>query len=201
MTQKKAGKLFSCLVDFNKAFDTVPCAVLWQVLEHIGIHGPVLDCIKSLYAHDSAAVPSYEGISAIFECFMAMLFGLYVDGLEQHLKNTVGHDSPSLSGTFILLLLYGDDLIIMSTTPSCLQRQSHVLQRFCSHRQLSVNFTKTKVIIFEHTESSCQDFIFNADVVERVQTYKYLGFEFHATKSLAHQSQNLLKKRTRQCMQ
>ena len=54
--QKKAGTLYCCFVDFKKAFYTVPRAVLWQVLERIGIHGPVLDCIKSLYAHDSAAV-------------------------------------------------------------------------------------------------------------------------------------------------
>ena len=29
----KAGKLYCCFVDFRKAFDTVPRAVLWQVLD------------------------------------------------------------------------------------------------------------------------------------------------------------------------
>ena len=54
-----AGKLYCCFaVDFKKAFDTVPRHLLWQVLEELGIHGRVLDIIKSLYAHDSAAVRS-----------------------------------------------------------------------------------------------------------------------------------------------
>ncbi len=53
-----------------------------------------------MYAQDSAAVRSPAGISEIFECLMgvkqgcplsATLFGLYIDGLEQHLKDTVGH--------------------------------------------------------------------------------------------------------------
>ncbi len=49
----KAGRLYCCFVDFRKAFDTVPRAVLWQVLEDIGVHGRILEIIKYLYAHDS----------------------------------------------------------------------------------------------------------------------------------------------------
>ena len=69
------------------------------------------------------AVKNQEGILDIFDCVMgvkqgcplsATLFGLFVDGLEQHLMNTLGHDAPSLSGVLIPLLLYADDLTIMS---------------------------------------------------------------------------------------
>jgi len=90
----KAGKLYCCFVDFRKAFDTVPHAVLWQVLEELGVHGRILDIIKSLYAHDGAAVWSSQGISAIFRCLMGVkqgcplsptLFGLYVELM--HLKS------------------------------------------------------------------------------------------------------------------
>ena len=57
------GKLYCCFKDFKKAFDTVPHGLLWQVLETLGIRGPILDCIKSLYSHDSAAVRNQEGAS------------------------------------------------------------------------------------------------------------------------------------------
>lgn len=57
----------------------------------------------------------------------ATLFGLFVDGLEQHLMDTLGHDAPSLSGVLIPLIFYADDLIIMSTTPAGLQRQLNAL--------------------------------------------------------------------------
>ncbi len=92
-----SGKLYCCFVDFKKAFDTVPRALLWQVLEDLGVQGRVLDIIKSMYAHDSAAVRKSEGLSEIFRCLMGVkqgcllspaLFGLYVDGLEKHLLET-----------------------------------------------------------------------------------------------------------------
>ena len=51
-----AGKLSCCFVDLRKAFDTAPRAVLWQELEELGVSGRILHIIKSLYAHDSAAV-------------------------------------------------------------------------------------------------------------------------------------------------
>ena len=166
------------------------------MLETLGIRGPILDCIKSLYSHDSAAVRNQEGISDIFDCLMgvkqgcplsATLFGLFVDGLEQHLMDTLGHDVPSLSGLLVPLLLYADDLTIMSTTPAGLQRHINALQLFCEQRQLmiTVNLTKTKVVTFG-SRARCQTFTFNGNEVERVQSYKYLGFEFHATKNLSH---------------
>ena len=97
--------------------------------------------------------------------------------------DTVGHDAPSLSGVLIPLLLYADDLIIMSTTTAGVQRQLDVLQQFCHQRQLSVNLAKSGYVWIK---SCMQAFIFNSNEVERVESYKYIGFEFHATKSLAH---------------
>ena len=97
------GRLYCCFVDFKKAFDTVPRGLLWQVLETIGIRGPILDCIKSLYSHDSAVVRTQEGISDIFDCLMgdkqgcplsATVFGLFVDGLQQHLMDTLSMMHP-----------------------------------------------------------------------------------------------------------
>ena len=111
----KAGKLYCCFVDFKKAFDTVPRAVLWQVLEELGVCGRILDIINSLYAHDNAAVRSTQGLSATFRCLMGVkqgcplsptLFGLYVDGLENHLLETADIDAPTLRGVLEPLLLY-----------------------------------------------------------------------------------------------
>ena len=87
----------------------VPRGLLWQVLETVGICGPTF---KSLYTHDSAAVRTQKDI---LDCLMGVkqgcplsstLFGLFVDGLEQHLTDTLGHDAASLSGVLVPLLLY-----------------------------------------------------------------------------------------------
>ena len=83
----------------------------------------------------------------------------------------------------MLLLLYADDLTIMSTTPAGLQRQFNALQLFCEQQQLSVNLANSKVVTFS-SRARCPAFTFNGNKVERVQSYKRLGFEFRATKKL-----------------
>ncbi len=57
---------------------------------------------------------------------------------------------------------------------------------FCEQRQLTVNLSKTKVVIFEARKSDCKEFGFNGTAVERHDEYRYLGFVFHATKNMAH---------------
>lgn len=150
-----------------------------------------------MYANDSAAVRTSEGISEVFRCLLGVkqgcplspaLFGLYIDGLEEHLLQTAGIDAPTLSALrqMVPLLLYADDLILISTTAKGLQRQLDALASFCQARQLDVNHSKTKVVIFERRRSSCQDFVYDGISVERQDSYKYLGFTFHAIKNMAY---------------
>ena len=168
-----AGKLYCCFVDFKEAFDTVPRAVLWQVLEELGVCGRILDIIKFLYAHDSAAVRSSQGLSAIFRCLMGVkqgcplsptLFGLYVDGLEKHLLENADIDAPTLSGVLMPLLLYA---VLMSTTAAGLPMQLNALASFCDQRQLTVNLSKTEVVVFEPHRSDVADFVLHSTVMER----------------------------------
>ena len=105
--------------------------------------------------------------------------------------DTVSHSAPALSGVLIPLLLYADDLIIISTTAAGLQRQLDALQHFCHQRQLSVSLTKTKVGQF-WVKAACQAFTFISDEVERVESYQCPEFEFHATKNLAHSVSQLV---------
>ena len=80
--------------------------------------------------------------------------------------------------------LYADDLILMSESAAGLQKQLDALASFCEARQLTVNLSKTKVVVFEHRQSDVPDFVLNGAVVERVESYKYLGFVVHATKAM-----------------
>ena len=50
----------------QKAFDTVDCCVVWQVLWKAGILGHILGCNKATHACDSAAVKTKQKISETF---------------------------------------------------------------------------------------------------------------------------------------
>jgi hypothetical protein len=41
----KCKKVYCCFMDFRKAFDTVPCDLLWQVLAEMGIVGCFMQCL------------------------------------------------------------------------------------------------------------------------------------------------------------
>ncbi len=41
----KRKKVYCCFVDFRKAFDTVPCDLLWQVLDEMGIVSRFMQCL------------------------------------------------------------------------------------------------------------------------------------------------------------
>ncbi len=94
---------------------------------------------------------------------------------------TADIDAPTLMGVMVLLLLYADDLILISESASGLEKQLDALASFCVQRQLTVNLSKTKVVVFE---SDMCDFVVSGAAVERVESYKCLGFFVHATKKL-----------------
>ena len=75
----------------------------------------------------NAAVRPSQGISAIFRYLLGVkqgcalsptLFGLYVDGLVKHLFEPADIDASTLMGVSVPLLLYADDLILISESAS-----------------------------------------------------------------------------------
>ena len=60
-------------------------------------------------------------------------------GLEKHLLESADIDAPDLMGVTVPLLLYADDLNLMSETASGFQRQLDALASFCEQRLLTVS--------------------------------------------------------------
>jgi hypothetical protein len=174
----KCKKVYCCFVDFRKAFDTVPRDLLWQVLAEMGILGRFMQCVQNMYSQDSVRVmhPT-KGLSARFSCGIGvkqgcppspLLFGLYLDGLEKHLDALDGDNPPQLADIVIKLLLYADDLALMSETPQRLQKQINVLSEFYVERQLVINVSKTKVVVFEKRHNVAPEFTYRGTTIERV---------------------------------
>jgi hypothetical protein len=186
-------KLYTCFVDFRKAFDIVPREKLWRVLEGIGVGGHFLACLQSMYSQDQACVSHpTEGLSNTFPCTIdvkqgcplsPLLFGLYIDALESRIVALAGYDGPDLVGTAVKLLLYVDDLVLMSKSLRGLQKQHDELNAFCKERDLTVNVKKTKVIVFGSRVNS-SPLHYDGSLVEEVASFCYLGIELHLSGSL-----------------
>jgi hypothetical protein len=190
----KRKKVYCCFVDFCKVFDTVLRDLLWQVLAEMGIVGRFMQCLQSMYSQDNVRVmhPT-EGLLARFSCGIGvkqgcplspLLFGLYLDGLEKHLNAFDGDNPPQLADIVVKLLLYADDLALMSETPQGLQKQIDVLFELCVERQLVINVSKTKVVVFEKHRSAALEFTYGGTTIEWVQSFRYLGLELHNTRGM-----------------
>ena len=77
----------------------------------------------------------------------------------------------------INVLMYADDLIILSDSPEGLQKQIDKLNNYCDKWKLNINMKKTKAMIFNRGNKLINaKFSINNVVLENVRSMKYLGF-------------------------
>ena len=87
-----------------------------------------------------------------------------------------------IEGTHFTHLLYADDIVLLADSATGLQNSINCLKNFCSKWHLIVNTSKTKVMSIGC--STIPQFTFNNEVIENVETYKYLGSVLDKRKSL-----------------
>ncbi|MCO5550606.1 hypothetical protein L7F22_004094 [Adiantum nelumboides] len=140
-------RLYCRFVDFHKAFDTIPRERLFQRLQELQIPSEMIWGIHSLYAQVTGRV-RYPGVKQ--GCpLSSTLFGLYIDEISDYILRAGGAGSD-LAGTPVHIMLYADDIILLSETQEGLACHLRALDYFCIHRGLTLNLGKTKAMIF-HT--------------------------------------------------
>ena len=78
------------------------------------------------------------------------------------------------------VLLYADDTIVMAETPEQLQKALNAVSDYCSQWNLTVNTSKTKIVIFSRGKvRRYPDFVFGSDKLDVVDEYVYLGVKFN----------------------
>ena len=113
------------------------------------------------------------------------LFGMYIDEVSDYIDRE-GDRGAQLARTWIPLLLYADDIVLIAESPNGMQRQLDVLQKFAEESGLSVNLGKTKIMVFNTTPQwvrrSAPKFTYGQDNVEYTDAYTYLGVVFAGPK-------------------
>ena len=137
-------------LDLSKAFDTLDHQILLSKLEHYGIRGPALSWLKS-YLSNCMQFVQYRETCSIrrplswgvphTSILGPLLFVLYINGLPcaTHLAKT---------------MLFVDDTSVFYSKPdlncaiSAVDNDLGQIDHFMKANKLSVNITKTNIIIF-----------------------------------------------------
>ena len=174
-------------MDFKKAFDTVIHAGIKFKLLVNNIRGQFYNIVKSIYEQNEVCVKVNNNITPSFMSSLGVrqgdvlspnLFKIFINDLPQ-IFNSVTEDTPVLNDRNVNCLMYADDIVIMATSKSGLQERLNSLEGFCNEWCLQVNISKTKVLIFNKTGRHLKDnFHFDGNTLESVQTYRYLGVTF-----------------------
>ncbi|XDV43935.1 hypothetical protein PO909_012319 [Leuciscus waleckii] len=200
-------KIFACFVDFQKAFDSIWHEGLLSKLLESGIGGKTYSIIKTMYSNNQCAIKIGHKRTEFFTqgrgvrqgCPLSpTLFNIYINELAKLLEESAA-PGLTLHDSSIKLLLYADDLVLLSPTEEGLQQNLDTLHQFCQTWALTVNPTKTKVITFQK-RPRCQGkghkFTLGMTKLDHVTSYTYLGLKISANGNL-NLAVNELKEKAR----
>lgn len=180
MYNSKNNRLYAAFIDYQKAYDSVYRNGLWYKLIKEGISGKMLTLLRSIYEELMNALPDF------FSCNMGLfqgeitspfLFSFFLNDLETHLQSNI-FSGVNLDQICIYLILFADDLILLSETPQGLQSHLDLLYDYCRRWKLTVNINKTKIIVFRKRGRlhENEQWTYSGDNIEVVDSFNYLGF-------------------------
>jgi len=80
-----------------------------------------------------------------------------------------------------MLLLYADDIILMTRWPYDIEKQLRIIQYLCTNMGMTINTYKTKVMIIKSNKGTYDNVKYENRNFEEVNSYKYIGIHFHHT--------------------
>ena len=184
---KKNKRIFSCFIDFSKAFDSVPRGILLERLFKIGIKGKVFNIIRNIYSNDQACIKINKRCTDCFTttkgvrqgCILSpLLFNIFLSQLAREL-NDLGDNNLSVGDIGLNSIFWADDIILLAESEKNLEELINITASFSNQNKLSINIKKTKCLIFNKSGRFMRNcFFINGVKLENVREYKYLGFKF-----------------------
>lgn len=158
----KGQTLYPCLVDFKKAFDTLPHDGLWERMRKLGVPPKLRTGVYRIYERVLCHLKHAISLSHVYQSNTGVkhgcplsptLFRLCIDRLEEMIDEQAskeGFHGPQIRLFAILLLLYADDVLLLAYDPSSMHKLLQILQDFYKESGLQVNVRKTKTMAIQY---------------------------------------------------
>lgn len=198
INKSQGKKTYAFFVDFSCAFDTIPRNCLFYKLSCLGLSSKIIRLLQASYTGTNSKVWDGSTFSNYFPvdigvkqgCVLSpLLFSLFINDLAEVLPFGV-----NVAGVNVKVLLYADDIVVLADSPEDLQAMIDRLHVYCTTWSLSVNLSKSKVIVFRTGSrlSHSLAFKYGYDNIEILNSYKYLGVDITYNLSFKKHLQNKL---------
>ena len=123
-------KLYTCFVDFKKAYDTIWRNALFFKMAKENISTKFINIMRSMYSKLSVKVVLPDGLSSTFLSDVGLkqgcnlrptLFNLFINDLISKCESTENCEAPTIDGIPVNCQLYADDLVLLSRSKQGLQ--------------------------------------------------------------------------------
>ena len=165
---------FISFIDFQKAFDSVVRHLLLFKLSQLGIANKFYKAISQMYSNPKARIILNEHKIEYFECpigvkhgdsISATLFAIFINDLADEIKNSkivlsLNENLDTLDQLFINILLYADDIVLITSNENDLQFLLGLVENWCKRWRSEVNLTKTNILHVRQKRKGQSKFMF-----------------------------------------
>ena len=147
--------IYSCFIDYAKAFDCVDPSKLWKILKEMGIPDHLTCLFRNLYAGQEATVRTGHGTTDWFQigkgisqgCILSpCLFNLYAEYIMRNAGLEETQAGIKIVARNINNLRYADDTTLMAESEEELKSLLMKVKEESEKVGLKVNIQKTKIM-------------------------------------------------------
>ena len=164
---KLRKSVFACFVDFFSAFDFLNRDLMMHTLKNNGIDGKFLNIIRQIYKNTQYSIRINDKYTDWFQTKSGVkqgqndsptIFAIFLNSLVQETNLT--NKGVKIGNVCINILLYADDLVLLSETEEDLQCMLNILDKWCRKWRMVINMEKTQIIHFRYKQKPQTSFIF-----------------------------------------
>ncbi|CAG9324484.1 unnamed protein product [Blepharisma stoltei] len=169
-------------LDLRKAFDSVPRRLLLQTMMKRGVEGKTINMISAMMKDEWSSIIMNDQPQKWIHiqkgvrqggCVSPLAFNFIPNELAIRLKqkNYGVQLGPDVN---IGLLLYADDIVLISESKVNLQKLCHEVEEWAREFKLTINEDKSEVMCFNE---ACKGSVrINGNILKVSNNFRYLGF-------------------------